>query len=387
MAIRKRILALGAIAVLAAGAAAAAWPRSEPSLDDFDRYVFVPSRAATTIAVIDSERDRVVAHLDVGVVPGQIVVSEATATVVASNVDDRSLVVMDLRTRLTSTLRLDIAPDHMQLSPDGYQLAVGDVAGGRVAFVSLLQRRVSSTVDGLAEPYNMTFSLDGALLYVSNRSARHVSVVDLAQGKVIETIPVAGLPADGPESGYRGVTNVTRTASGRLGFATVEQGDFVTVLDLGKGKAAKVIPVGHEPWRAYGTADGQLMLVPNNGSRTISIIDTESLAVVATLPGAADVTSVNTGWFDSVAFAISRSERKAVVLDLATMKGVGEIDFPGAPDHGIVTPDGKKLYVGLDGTHGVAVIDTRSRRLVAMIDGAGSDLWGATMGHSNNYCH
>jgi YVTN family beta-propeller protein len=129
------------------------------------------------------------------------------------------------------------------------------------------------------------------------------------------------------------------------------------------------------------------MLVPNSGGRTVSIIDTTTLDVVATLPGAADVTAVNTGWFDSVAFVISRGENRAVVLDLIEMKGIGDIPLPTAPGPGVVTPDGKKLYVALSGSDGMAVIDTRARRLLKLIEDVGHEPWGATMGRSNNYCH
>jgi YVTN family beta-propeller protein len=129
------------------------------------------------------------------------------------------------------------------------------------------------------------------------------------------------------------------------------------------------------------------MMVANNRDRTISIIDTGALEVVATLPGAADVTAINTGWFESVAFVISRSENKAVVLDLMKLKKVGEIPLLSEPGPGVVTPDGKKLYVALRGSNRVAVIDTRERKVTSMISGVGHEPSDATMARSNNYCH
>lgn len=376
------------VLLLAASGAAAweLWPNSTFTLDDFSRYVFVASRTSTTVFVIDSKTDRLITQFDVGVIPGQIVVSEAEAKLVASDVAGKVLKVVDLTTRKRlPDLPLAVTPNHMQLSPDGYLVAIGDVTGGKVAIVSLHQGRTLSISEGLAQPYNLTFSADASLIYVANLTAHHISVISSSQGRVIYNVPVTdeGI-SKGP--GFQGITNVTRTPSGRYGYATVKGGDFLNIVNLDNGKAIKVLPLGKNPWRAYATTDGRMMLVPNNGERTVSVIDTTSLEVAATLPGAGDVTAVDTGWFDSVAFLISRSERKAIVIDLMAMTVAGAIELPGEPDPGVVTPDGRKLYIALNSGK-VAVIDTRARKLTAVIEGMNEGLWGITMGHSNNYCH
>ena len=59
----------------------------------------------------------------------------------------------------------------------------------------------------------------------------------------------------------------------------------------------------------------------------------------------------------------------------------------GTPETGVVTPDGAKLYVALSGSGQVAVIDTRSRKLIGTIDDVGSEPWGTTMVGTVNYCH
>jgi YVTN family beta-propeller protein len=127
--------------------------------------------------------------------------------------------------------------------------------------------------------------------------------------------------------------------------------------------------------------------VPNNGDRTLSVISTSTLELVATLPAAEDVTGVNTGWFETTAFALSRAGRKAVVYDLESMTTAGEVALPGTPETGVTTPDGRKLYVALSDTDRVAVIDIQKRELTKIIDGVGDEPWGAMMVGALNYCH
>ncbi|MGH6899894.1 MAG: hypothetical protein ACREJ5_25635 [Geminicoccaceae bacterium] len=383
----SHVLRLVALATLAA--AAAADPAA--ALEAADPYVYVPNRASADIAVIDSRTDQLVARIPVGNVPHQVAISDVAGKLVASNTADDTISIVDLATLKTRTLSLDHEPEHMALAPDGLLLAIGNLAGGTVSLVSLENETELARVSGLFDPHNLTFSPDGSLLYVANLGANHVSVIDVASAAIIDEIkvaepsPLAGTQAPGAE--FQGIINVTSTPDGRLGFAAHGEGNRLAVIDLRTRELKKSLELGALPWRAYGTADGRYMLVPNNGDRTLSVIATATLEVVATLPAAEDVTGVNTGWFETTALALSRAEKKAVVYDLEAMARVGEIALPGTPETGVTTPDGTKLYVALSDTDQVAVIDIRARRLTGTIDDVGDEPWGATMVGALNYCH
>ncbi len=383
-----------AVMILGAGVLAAlSWSAPAAALEEAGRYLFVPNRASADVAIIDRASHELVAHVEVGRVPHQVVVSDRLAKMVTSNTEDNTISIIDLRTLKTeATLTLGQEPEHMELAPDGQVLAVGNIGAGTVSLVSLVENRELARVDGLFEPHNLTFSPDGRLLYVANLGADHVSVIDVAEARVVNEIPVAEptpLAAAGdPESvEYQGIINVTRTPDGRLGFAVHGEGNVMAVIDLRSQKKIKSLALGELPWRAYSTADGRYMLVPNNGDRTVSVISTDSLEVIATLPGAEDMTGVNSGWFETTAFVISRGENKAVVLDLVEMKMVGEIALPGTPETGVTTPDGRTLYVALSDSNQIAVIDIRTRQLIKTIDDVGDEPWGATMAGALNYCH
>jgi YVTN family beta-propeller protein len=361
------------------------------ALDADAPYVYVPNRASADIAVIDSRTDRLVTRLPVGKVPHQVSVSDVVDKLVASNTADDTISIVDLPTLATRTLRLDHEPEHMELSPDGVLLAVGNIGAGTVSLVSLLEERELARVDGLFEPHNLTFSPDGSLLYIANLGASHVSVIDVASARIIDQIKVAEPPAlagkEAPGAEFQGIINVTATPDGRLGFAAHGEANELAVIDLRTRALKNRIALGELPWRAYSTADGRFMLVPNNGDRTLSVISTATLEPVATLPAAEDVTGVNTGWFETTAFALSRAGRKAVVYDLEAMARVGEIALPGTPETGVTTPDGAKLYVALSDTDQVGVIDIRKRELTKTIDGVGDEPWGTMMMGTLNYCH
>ena len=382
-ALHAGLTAAGLVALVAATPAQA--------LDKSGSYVYVPNRASADVAVIDSATDTVVARVAVGNVPHQVVVSDTLGRMVASNTADDTISIIDLETmRTAATVTLGASPEHMELSPGGDVLAVGNIGAGTVSLVSLAEGRETARIDGLHEPHNLTFSPDGKLLYIGNLGADFVSVIDVAKAEVVNEIPVGdpkAMASTAAGGEYQGIINVTRTPDGRYGFAAYGEGDRMAVIDLHSQETVKSLALGDLPWRAYSTADGRFMIVPNNGDETVSIIDTVSLNEVARLKGAADMTGVNTGLHDSTAIVLSRGDDKAIVIDLTAMKVVGDIALPGTPETGVTTHDGKKLYVALSSTNQVAVIDIQKRALVGAIDGVGQEPWGAHMAGALNYCH
>jgi YVTN family beta-propeller protein len=367
-------------------------PPPAAALDDLAHYVFVPNRDSADIAVIDTRSDTVVARIGVGQVPHQVAISAQLMKLVASNTADDTITIVDLRTlETTATVTLDHEPEHMALAPGGELIAVGNIAAGTLSLVSLADARELARIDGLYDPHDMTFSPDGALLYVANLGADVVSVIDVALARVIDEIrvgePQAVASAASGDPEWQGIISVTPSVDGRLGFAAFGEGDAMAVLDLETQETLRTLALGSLPWRAYGTADGRYMIVPNNGDETISVISTATLEEVARLPGAADMTGVNTGWFETTAYVVSRGDDKLVRLDLETMTVAGEIALPGSPETGVTTPDGTKLYVALGDRDEVAVIDTRTGELISRIADVGEGPWGAHMVGAFNYCH
>ena len=360
----------------------------------FNHYVFVPNRNSADVAIIDSDSDRLVASVKVGNVPHQVSVSDTLGKMITSNTSDNTVTITDLETLKTlATIRLGNEPEHMEIGPAGNIAAIGNIGEGTVSLISMVENREVRRISGLYEPHNMTFSPDGKLLYVGNLGASFVSVIDVEKGKVINEIavgenqPMAALP--GSDDEHQGIINVTRTPDGRLGFAAFGDGDVMAVIDLRTQKKLATLKLGDDPWRAYTTADGRFMIIPNNGDETVSVFSTVApFKEVARLKGAADMTGINTGWFETTAFIISRGDDKVVILDLVNMKNIGEIDLPGgSPETAVTSPDGTKLYVALSGTNEVAVIDTRKRKLLRKVKNVGTEPWGAHMVGSLNYCH
>ena len=352
------------------------------AIQDFSaaqRYVFVPSRSTPAVAVIEKDGDRVVGTLESGVVPAQVVVSESVGKLVAIDASSRRISIVDLKSGTKNGVDLNFVPQRLLNSADGNLVAAADLAGGMVAFIELVREREVSRIAGLPAIRDLLFGADGAFLYVAAEGLNGIGVVDIARGELIEEIPTYGTaPGD--------VSGLTRSPSGRLGYAKSRDGRAISVLDLSNFRPVRQVDVGRAATKVFPTGFGGYLVVPDNVERTVTVIANSSMSVAAMLKGAADMTTVYSGWFDTLALVPSRSERKLLIYDLDQLASGGEVSLRGTPGPGAVTLEGTKLYLALEGTHQVAVIDLQKRQLMKTID-VGNEPLAAIMARSFDICH
>jgi YVTN family beta-propeller protein len=343
------------------------------------RYVFIPSRSAPEVTVVDRNSDAVVGTLDPGLVPEQVVVSEATGKLVAVDGTARGVSVVDLANGRRTAIDLDFTPNRLTASPDGYMVAAADLSTGAVAFIELMHTRVTSRMTGLSPIRDLMFGPDGAFLYLAAERLNGIGVVDVARGKLIEDISIPSLRS-------ANAAGLTRSSSGRMGYVKARGNGTISLFDLSNFRPVRELEVGRQADKAFPTGFGGYLVVPDNSERTVTIIANASSTVAAMLEGAAQMTTVYSGWFDTLALVPSAAERKLLVYDLDRLVRAPDIPLPGVAGPGAVTPDGAKLYLALEDASKVAVIDLQSRKLIRTIAVASNPV-AAIMAKSFDVCH
>jgi YVTN family beta-propeller protein len=287
--------------------------------------------------------------------------------------------IVELASGERTGIELAFTPDRLIGSTDGYMVAAANLAVGTVAFIELVRGREVSRITGLSSIRDLMFGADAAFLYVAAEGLTGIGVVDVARGKLIEEISVANLRSSD-------VTGLTRSPSGRTGYVKTRGGAAISLIDLRNFRPIGQLDAGLDAGKAFPTGSGGYLVVPDNSEKIVTIVSQSSLTAVAMLEGAAEMATVYSGWFDTIALVPSSTERKLLVYDLDRLARAPDIPLPGKPGPGAVTPDGAKLYIALEGAKQVAVIDLRTRRLTQTIP-IGSDPVAAIMGRSFDICH
>ena len=375
-----------ALVCFLAGLACGARPGAgaEASARDFSSasfYVFVPSRTAPNVSVIDKTTDRLIGRIALPLVPRQIVVSEATHLLGAIDGTSNRIVLVNLASGQSQEVGLAIAPQKLWLDLDGTRLAAVDLWGGTIAFVDLVQPPEQShvrTVVHVAGPIrDVLFSFDAANLFVAADGLDGIGVIDIARSRMLASIPSVG-------SGKAHITGLTRSPEGLYGYAA-DEGGGVTRFEQAPGRPssavgiAKAFPAGDGSYvvapigvgigvaKAFPTGYGEHLVAPNNRTGTVTLVATASSEPVATLPGLPGMSTVYSGWFDEVSIVTSATEHRLLVVDLDRLTAADAIVLPGVPGPGNVTDDSSKLYVPIADANEIAVIDLRNRRLLGAI--------------------
>jgi len=376
-----RVLA-GAIALLAAiGAGRPA--ADQLSLPDL---VFVASRDSSDLRIIDTRTDTVIKAIRTGRMPHMTIVGRSALTY-TTGTGSNDLTILDASS-LEMVGRIPLpgkGPEHGTISPDGRWLFVANVTGGSVAVVDLETRQPARLLKGLARPHNITFSADGAKAFIAQAASPELVVVDVARLAVAKRIRLAKLPGRTLDEG-QGVNNAIPVHGTTLLAATVTAANALVLLDTVRDAVVAAVPVGREPWEPYETPDGKYVLTPNNGDKTVSVVDVAARKVVATLPGGADMTGIVTTADGTKAYVVSRGDSTVTVIDLTRLVVAKVIPVDATPEVATRTAGGK-VYVASSGPGTVSVIDTARDEVVRSIANVGKFPWALSSMGGSNYCH
>ncbi|MBI2311157.1 MAG: YncE family protein [Betaproteobacteria bacterium] len=349
-------LVVAAVVLLRGGASVAG-----QGYGDVLRYLFVPSADRPVVTVIDTTRDRIAGSIDVALVPRQIESSAELAKLVVADGRTPRIALIDLPSaRVDRILALDFAPTRLAVSGDGLKLVAADPAAGRVAFVDLLFGKVVAGSRELPPLRDLLFNADGSRLYAAPEGRDGISVIDASTGRIVGEVSA-------PPSELGGVVSLTRSPNGRTVFARSAGAPLVSVIDIRGERISATFGVPAGAQKVFPSATGAHLLVPDNVTRTVTVVPAAAPGSGIALKGAGDMYTVFSGWFDTVALVPSRAERKVLVYDLDRLRRDADIDLPGTPGRGATTADGKKLYLPLADAGSVAVIDMAARRLVATV--------------------
>jgi YVTN family beta-propeller protein len=302
----------------------------------------------------------------------------------------------------------------LPLAANADRLYQTNSAGDTVDIIDSATNAVVLQVKDIEVPHGVTFSPDGKRAYISCESENTLWATDTRTGKLLGKAGLSGHP-----------NNIAISRDGRRVFVGILSAPgAVEVIDTASLKSIKTIPVKGGVHNAYVTRDGKYVVAGSIVGKILTVIDAQTLEPVWELPFEAGVRPIafetaNDGSTTRMFVQLSDFHGFAVV-DFKTHQIVSRIKLPdepnggtaqgGAPSHGIgvspdgktlwvdsspanavfvyslpdlqvlgyvrteqvpdwlaFTPDGKRLYVANSGSNSVSVIDTTTRKQIAVI--------------------
>jgi YVTN family beta-propeller protein len=153
-------------------------------------------------------------------------------------------------------------------------------------------------------------------------------------------------------------------------YVANEGSNTVSVIDTSTNTVVSTVAVGFGPENVAITPNGQFAYVPNTGSGTVSVIDTSTNTVVSTVAvgaGRNTVAITPNGQFVYVPAGDSVSVIDTSTNTVVSTVAVGMYNVPMAV---AITPNGQFAYVtnyGLENVNTVSVIDTSTNTVVSTV--------------------
>jgi len=272
---------------------------------------------------------------------------------------------------------------------------VTDTAANVVSVIDTSTQSVIGAIAVGAGPARIAMSRDGSRAYVTNIATPAVSVIDTAVDAVVATIPVGAGPsalAVTPDDNRLYVLT-----SGGVDVVDVAQGSVITTIAVPVGTTGgggiAVTPDGTQVYVAAGfvsVIDTTTNTVVNSfvpEATSIAGIYNSANGVVISPDGTRAYIGVYT--YNTVVPAGFSASGSIVLVDTGSQTIAGEVNLFSLPAQLALTPDGSRLYVGiqafwvntgygmgfLPGRH-VYAIDTLTNRLAAAVDlGATGPNW------------
>ena len=279
--------------------------------------LLVANAGSNSVSVIDRASGAVVATIPVGAIPTFLSVTPDGSRALVANFGSNSVSILDLASRsVLATISVGTGPRRMDVTPNGSLVFVPNSGGATVSVLSLSSFATTATIAVAPDPYWISFTGDGSFAYVAGvGSAGQGTAIDVGTLAVVATfggmnsLACAASP-DGSFAFFTDAWTVGQMASSAVHVATQQVVAtfplpftwFVAVspdsahtcfldpwgslhaIDNTNLTVAAQVATGVDPVHATFSGDSARVLVANQGSGTVSIIDSGSWTILATVP-------------------------------------------------------------------------------------------------------
>jgi DNA-binding beta-propeller fold protein YncE len=186
----------------------------------------------------------------------------------------------------------------------------------------------------MLDPYNVGFTKDGSRLY---KLAYRYTFVEIYDARTFH--PIKRL-----ETGRR-PSHFWFSPDGRWFVNTNQHSHTVTVIDTERMAVAHRLRVDPLPAGVQISADGHYMFVASGGAGTISVFATDEWKLVRKLPSGADAHEMVATGDGRMIFVTNRRENTVSVFEVEPQRVVAKFPVPGGPDMPVLSPGGSRLWV------------------------------------------
>lgn len=325
---------LSALLAALAGLCLPAW--SAPPADKPVHPIFVLNSLDASISVIDPASFTELRRVPTGKEPHHLYLTPDEKSVIVANALSDSLTLIDPKTgEVQRTITKIIDPYHLRFSPDMKWFVT---AANRLDHVDIYRwqpddattpMKLAARVRATRTPSHLSIDSKSSVVYASMQDSDELMAIDLATQKPRWKVATGKLPAD-----------LYLSPDDRLLLVGLTGDEFVEVYDVTQAlpKLVKRIQTGAGAHAFRSRGDGRHVFVSNRVANTISMLDLQTLGVVAQYPAPGGPDCMDLSSDGKTLMVTSRWSRKLTFIDIEKKQVVRQVAVGRSP-HGVWTLD------------------------------------------------
>jgi YVTN family beta-propeller protein len=223
-------------------------------------------------------------------------------------------------------------------------------------------------------PFAFAGEANGYAIYVSNERSGDVTIIDGATDAVIATIAVGKRPRGIHASPDGRRIYVVLSGSPRMAPGVDENrapadktADGLAVIDVSTNKLVEKWHVGSDPEQFALSKDGALAFIANEDDASASIVDLTNGQSRGKVKVAPEPEGVGVNPATGEVYVTSEETGEVFIIAPNQQRVLGTIDVGGRPRSIAFLPDGSRAYVACESGAYVSVIETNARKLLSKI--------------------
>jgi YVTN family beta-propeller protein len=278
---------------------------------------------------------------------------------------DASVSVVDAKT-FTEVKRIPTGkePHHLYLTPDEKSLLVANALSDSLLFIDPVTGNVQRTLTKIVDPYQLRFSPDMKWFATTANRLNHIDIYRWlpeqtdAPLQLVKRIPAGKVPS-----------HLVIDSKSRFLIASLQDSDQLIAIDLATQAVKWTVPSGKMPADVFLTPDDKYLFVGLTGDEYVEVYDVSGAMPqkVKRIKTGAGAHAFRPKGDKRHIFVSNRVENTISLIDTQTMEVVANYPAPGGPDCMDLMNDGKTLLVTSRWARKLTVIDIDKKKVVQQV--------------------
>ena len=256
-------------------------------------------------------------------------------------------------------------PHHLYLSPDEKSLIVANATGNSLSFIDPKTAQVQRTVSGIADPYHLRFSPDMKWFVTAANRLNHVDIYRWTPENFASPLKLAKRI-----SAPRTPSHLSIDSKSSVVYVSMQDSDELMAIDLATLAPRWTVKTGKMPADVFLTADDRTLLIGLTGDSVVEAYDVSvsPAKLIKRIPTGKGAHAFRSKGDKRHVFVSNRVANTISLIDTQTLAVVADYPAPGGPDCIEVLADGKTILVTSRWARKLTFIDIDKRQVVRQLE-------------------